>query len=459
MSENRKRKHSKDGFSRRNFLKTAGAVFAAGTLPMATGCAGNKPLVAQDPKESKIREYRTLGRTGFKTCDVSFGGVPQSANVIRYCYDKGINYFDTAESYGNGASETRIGESMEHMDRKQIFITTKMHFPPETTREQLVDRFNNCLGRMKTDYADALYIHNVDNVEMVGHEGFHAAVDQLKAEGKLKHAGVSYHGPEGDKGEPMDKVLLSAVEDGRYDLMLLVYNHMAREEGQRILTACKENNIGTTLMKTSPGGLGVEPLDPDNLSEDFQSWYDAMIEREMSHDDAIARMNRYNEQVMEEAEKIRPFVEKHGITTDLQLRQLSMQWALANPDVHSVCISLNDFDSVDSFIARSGMQLSQADHQLLKDYRHAYNQMYCRHGCSTCLAACPDQVPVSTIMRYSTYFTMQGRQKQAMSKYARLPQAGGSPCLACSAPCSGACPHGVDIQTRLIGAHKLLSFA
>jgi len=294
---------------------------------------------------------------------------------------------------------------------------------------------------------------------MVGHEGFHAAVDQLKAEGKLKHAGVSYHGPEGEKGEPMDRVLLAAVDDGRYDLMLLVYNHMAREKGKIILDACKQKNLGTTLMKTSPGGLSVEPLDPDNLGEDFQSWYDAMIEGGRSHDDAIARMRNYNQQLMDEAEKIKPFVDKHGITSTMQLRLLSMQWALANPDVHSVCISMNDFDSVDSFVSRSGMKLTQVDTQLLQDYRHAYNELYCRHGCNSCVVSCPQQIPVSRILRYATYFKMQGREKLAMAKYAKLSQQCGSSCLECEAPCLGNCPHGVNVQARLIDAHKLLTLA
>jgi predicted aldo/keto reductase-like oxidoreductase len=459
MSVNPKSGKTKYSFSRRSFLKTGSAVIAGSALPLASGCASNKPMLAQTPNESKIREYRTLGRTGFKTCDVSFGGVPQTANVIRYCYDKGINYFDTAESYGNGESENRIGEAMQHMDRKKIFITTKINLQAETTHEQLVDRFNSCLGRMKTEYADALYIHNVDSVAMVAHDGFHGAVDQLKAEGKLKHAGVSYHGPQGEQGEPMDQVLVAAANDGRYDLMLLVYNHMAREEGEKILAACKQKNLGATLMKTSPGGVVVEPLALDNLNEDYQDWYDVMIERGMAHDDVVARMQRYNEQQIEEAKQVKPFVEKHSLTTELQLRQLAMQWALANKHVHTVCISMPDFDSVDNFVSRSGMQLTQADTQLLRDYRYAYSQHYCRHGCTSCLAACPQNVPVSTIMRYSTYFTMQGREKLAMSKYAKLRNQGGSACLSCSAPCTGACPHGVNIQAKLIGAHGQLTLA
>jgi RNase P/RNase MRP subunit p30 len=50
----------------------------------------------------------------------------------------------------------------------------------------------------------------------------------------------------------MDKVLQAAAEDGRFDVMLFVYNFLQQEQGQRVLKACKENNVGATLMKTNP---------------------------------------------------------------------------------------------------------------------------------------------------------------------------------------------------------------
>ena len=124
--------------SRRGFLKCSGAaVMGGGSLHGATAQGAT-----QWPKqELGIREYRTLGRTGFKVSDVSMGcGSIAESNVVRYAYDHGINYFDTAESYGNGEHEKVIGGAMEHMDRAKIFITTKLHFPEETTREQIVDR-------------------------------------------------------------------------------------------------------------------------------------------------------------------------------------------------------------------------------------------------------------------------------------------------------------------------------
>ena len=80
----------------------------------------------EEQEKPKIRRYRTLGRTNFKVSDLAIGGWGKEANVYRYAYDHGINYFDTGESYGNGDSERKIGEALQHMDRKKVFITTKL---------------------------------------------------------------------------------------------------------------------------------------------------------------------------------------------------------------------------------------------------------------------------------------------------------------------------------------------
>ncbi len=65
-------------------------------------------------QDARILGYRTLGRTGWRVSDIGMGTVPlRDADVVRYAYDKGVNYFDTAEGYGNGAAERAIGDAMQ----------------------------------------------------------------------------------------------------------------------------------------------------------------------------------------------------------------------------------------------------------------------------------------------------------------------------------------------------------
>ena len=115
--------------NRRNFLKNSTlGLFGARVLDRKS------LLKAQETKKAdalKIKEYRTLGRTGFKVSDLSTGGTFDEG-VLNALLDAGVNYIDTAESYGNGQSETIIGKVMKNHDRKKVFITTKLSVTSST---------------------------------------------------------------------------------------------------------------------------------------------------------------------------------------------------------------------------------------------------------------------------------------------------------------------------------------
>jgi len=456
MQKQSKKYHSDHRISRRNFVKVGGAVIAGTTLNLSPV----KNLAQQTDEEKKIIQYRTLGRTGFKVSDIAMGGTRSNeANVVRYAYDKGINYFDTGETYTRGASESAIGGAQQFIDRKKIFITTKLHLRDDETKESILDRFRKCLERLQTEYTDALYIHNPPSVAFLNHDGYHAAIKQLKAEGRVKFAGISCHGPRrSDEGDSMEKVCLAAAEDGRFDLMLFIYNFMNHEPGEKILAACKKNNVGTSAMKTSPGRLQVDPLDPENLTEQQEEYIKRMVGRGSTREEAIQRMQDRVKSQQEDFEKTKPFAEKYGIKTDDQLRLTSIQWVLQNPDMQTVCISFSDFDLVDKVVPLSGTKMSENDRKFLEEYKLVYDNQYCRHGCTACITKCPHQLPVSSIMRYAYYYQCQGREKDAMQKYARLAGLDASHCMNCDAPCLSACPYGVQVQANLLQAHSLLTF-
>lgn len=461
-------KHEKDekktcGMSRRGFLATGAAA--------ALGAAAKPALGRMDEEKSaepdsppKISRYRTLGRTEFKVSDVSMGcGSIAESNVVRYAYDHGMNLFDTAEVYGNGDSETKIGEAMPHMDRSKIFIVTKLGIDAETDQQNLIERFNACLGRLKTDYVDALYSHGIADLSLVEHKPFLDACAQLKQEGKLKHAGISSHGPRGDEPDAMDTVLIKAAETGHFDVMLLSYGFVNAEEGERVLEACKEKNIGTTIMKSATGLMEMPVLDPENPSEQVQGWIEYLEGMGNTREQALERIRAYLEREkprFEEALALsKPFIEKHGIKTQDELDMKSFQWVLRNPDAHTICPSTPTFDTIDKALRLSGTQLSDSGARFLDEYARAFGSLECPFSCTDCSGACPHDVPVATIMRYAYYFRKQGRQKHAMRKYARLGAQNAAACLDCHGPCVGACTHGVRPQARLFEAHGLLNMA
>lgn len=451
MKKDARERNEKNGLTRRRFIQLGSAAVAGSTLSF-TAC--------QNDGEGKIKEYRRLGRTGFKVSDIAIGGSGIKTEVVRYAYDKGINYIDTGESYGRGRAESQIGGAMPFIDRKKVWITTKLNINMETTEEEILERCGKCLERLKTEYVDALSLHSPNRAELIGHEGFHSAIEKLKADGRVRYTGISCHGPRGREGDSMEKVLTAAAEDGRFDLMLLVYNFMNKDAAERVLAACKQKNIGTTAMKSSPGIIQVDTFDPDNPTDQQAQWMKSLIEeRGQTREQAIQRIQRMLDRQMSTAEETRPFAEQYGITTNEQLRKVSLQWVLNNPDMHTVCMSMVTFEDVDQFVPLSGTKVDHVALDALHDFEVAYNGLYCRHGCNTCVEKCAYHLPVSTIMRYSYYFEMQGRQKYAMSKYAELKDQNGARCLTCDADCKGACPHGVNIQANVLAAHALLSLA
>lgn len=452
------------GMSRRNFVKTGGAAVAGGAVmggavnPVAGGVAapgareGLFPY--RPPQEARIQAYRTFGRTGFQVSDVGMGSVPlRETSVVRYAYDKGINYFDTAESYGNGAAERAIGEAMQHMERERIFIATKARIGDGDDTEAVIRKVRQCLDRLKTDYVDSFSMHAPSSVEALGHSGYHTAVDQLKAEGRVRFKGVSNHGPN------MGDILCAAAEDGRFDMMLLVYNFLNHDEGDRIVSTCKANHVGTTAMKTSPGSLEYEPVDPENLTAEQERYVERLTNRGQSRERALARLRNQAARQKDTYDKTRPFADRYGIQTQDQLRLGSIHWVLQNPEMHTACVSFTDFDLVDKVVPLSGTRLTPPEEQMLHQVGLALESQYCRHGCSECFEACPYEVPVSTVMRYAYYYQGQGREKYAMAKYAALDGKAASHCLDCRGECEGACPHGLDIRTTMLQVHTLLTLS
>ncbi|MFC2088852.1 aldo/keto reductase, partial [Calditrichota bacterium] len=443
--------------SRRKFFQVGSLALAGSTLSYSNSRALNSQQ-AENEETIKIKEYRTLGRTGFKASDISMGciGITEP-NVVRYVYDHGVNYFDTAEGYGNGDSEKKIGEAMQFMDRKKIFITTKLVIRDNDTEETILDRFSKCQERLKTDYVDCLYMHSVKTVEWFDNPHFHSATKKLKSEGRLKHIGISSHGPRSDDQDSMEKVLCAAAEDGRFDLMLLVYNFMNKEAGEKILAACKKNNVGTSAMKTAPGVIKAEIFDPKNPSKDAEDYIERVAKRGVSREDALKRLERWAKEQQEDEIKTKPFLEKHAIKTEDQLFKSSIQWVLNNKDMQTVCIAMRDYDLCDKVIPLSGTKLSHSNSDFLKDYGKVFNNRYCRQACNECNSKCPYSLPVSTIMRYAYYYEYQGHQKFAMQRYSKLNGKDASLCESCNAECANACPHNVNIQASLVKAHSMLT--
>jgi predicted aldo/keto reductase-like oxidoreductase len=289
----------------------------------------------------------------------------------------------------------------------------------------------------------------VDKVADVKYQGFHDAVKQLKGDGKLKYAGIANHGsfnPSFESREPMDKVLLAAAEDGRYDIFLMVYNHLNHDQGDRIMRVCKDKGIGVTLMKSNPVGtyFGMK----ESIAKLEKEGKEVPEERRA----ALAKLKKQ----YEEAEG---FLKKYKLEDPAEIMEAAIKFCLNNPNVGSVVLSLENFEDLNRYVKLSGTRLTSADAAALDVFSKSMGQFYCRHACGICEDKCPHAVPVSTIMRFNHYFAAQGREKYAMEQYAELPAQRADQCQNCSGYCESACPYNVPIHTLLTLAHQNLTLA
>ncbi len=325
---------------RRKFLKASTiGVFGYGILA-STGLSQPR----EDKKsKNRIKDYRILGRTGFKVSDLAVGYV-NDEGVMATMLDAGMNYIDTGESYP-GAHQL-IGKVIKGRDRKSLFVTSKMLMEGETSKEALIKRTEKSLEDLGTDYIDCMMLHCPETVEETKHEGYHAAMKELKANARIRFTGVSNHGSfwYRDSKESMDKVLLAAAEDGRFDVFLLAYNFLQMDQAERVLEVCQQKKIGATLMKTTP--VAKYYIIKSRVDQ---------LEKEGKEIPAFYKdgLQRYKEK----ADLAQKFIAKHNLKNPEEIRSAAIKFALSNPRVNTVCCSLQTYDEMERILALSGQKL------------------------------------------------------------------------------------------------------
>lgn len=434
--------------NRRKFIKTSSlSIIGAGLLKKSYLSLDRNELKDEIPR---INKFNLLGRTGFRASDIGCGNTSEEA-ILKSLIEKGVNYIDTSERYNNGRSEIAIGKAIKEFDRKSLFITTKVH-PPLDKYEGVLARARKCLGRLDTGYIDCLMIQNADSVELVKNKAFHATVSQLKSEGSLRFCGIACHGAgwQNVPNNSMEEIMMAAIEDGRFDVLLLVYNFIQQDMSKRILKACKENNIGTVIMKANPVFRYERIL---NKIQELES----EEEKTPRMEGQLWFLKSFLDKMKVQSDQTKSFVENQRIfSNDKFMRDIAIQFVLSNPDVNTVLLNFMNFEYVESYLKLSGTTLNTAEKKMLAQYNKIYGRLYCRHACGACESSCPSKIPINTIMRYNHYFVAQGQEKYAMSKYANLPGPKASLCRDCPGYCQDACPYSVPIHSLLNIAHHNL---
>jgi uncharacterized protein len=430
---------------RRKFLKTSGlALASAGFMCRNTFTGQNKPDNSSFPF---IKKYHQLGRTGFNVSDIGCGTILiQDENLLRAIIDHGVNYIDTAKQYNNGNNERMVGRAIKKYERESLFINTKIIITKEMTEDDIVNEISECHKRIDSGYIDCLQMHMAGSVEEIRNPAFRKAIRKLKKQGIIRYCGVSCHGQSWyTESIPMDQVLDAAIDEGFFDIFLLVYNFVQRDMAENIFQRCNKQDIGITIMKTNPFGGLYSTLKETmegyiNEGKELPDW-----------------LKKINDRTILKQEKAIPFLKKYGLQNESDIRDASVKFVLDNPSIHSVILTFQNSSDIDGYIKLSGQHFEYKDQQGLSVCNEIFGRFYCKHACGICEPACPYKVPINTIMRYNHYFLTRGRLKNSITEYQKLQTNKADLCSRCSAPCQVACPYGVQIHSLMKFAHTNLS--
>ena len=217
-------------------------------------------------------EYRYLGRSGFKVPALGFGagtfggegplfsawgntGTGGARRIVDICLEAGVNLFDTADVYSNGASETILGAALKGR-RHQAIISTKLSLrmgegPNDvgSSRHHLVEATHAALRRLGTEHIDILQLHAFDAMTPV--EQVLSTLDDLVRAGKARTIGVSNF-----SGWQLMKSLAAAVRLGlqRYVANQTYYSLIGRDYEFELMPLGIDQGVGAIVW--SPLGWG-----------------------------------------------------------------------------------------------------------------------------------------------------------------------------------------------------------
>ena len=228
-------------------------------------------------------EYNIFGKTNRKVSRIGFGGAPaglknylQSYNpdaqkdrediikAIHRAIELGINFFDTAPSYGDGKGEEIFGEALEGVNKEDIFLATKVSIG---RKDQVRRSLEASLKRLRRDYVDLLQVHGekftVEEAEIVEREMLDE-MNKLKGEGLVKYIGFTSE----NNNEPVFRF----IKHNQFDTVMLLYNFIyqhpydpSRPFGSML--EAEKRGMGIIVMKPTTAGTvqkWIQQVNPEN---------------------------------------------------------------------------------------------------------------------------------------------------------------------------------------------------
>lgn len=300
-----------------------------------------------------MSERIIFGATGLEVSPISFGtwqlsprfwGDQSKKDVLAAmgtAYDAGINFFDTADAYGDGYAETVLGEFLADKPRDSVVICTKVfnHFNPDGSRypdlspEHIRQRCELELKRMGLETVDLYLLHLFDPLTPLA--DIAEAMDALKKQGKIRSCGVSNHTVE---------QLRAQRRFGAYDAVQPCYSLLDTKIESDLIPYCQAENVGVMIYSPLHKGLLTGKYKGDETFTDFRKFLpDFQGERFKT--------------IAEAVQSLEPLAKKYGLT----IYQLVLTATLMHPGIDVAIVGIKNQKQIAEAIGAIGKTISRED--------------------------------------------------------------------------------------------------
>ena len=314
-------------------------------------------------------EYRLLGRkqrttssyrnTGIKVSAISFGAGPVPAlmtngnqteiqrQTVRRAIEAGINWFDTAASYGDGESEKNLGTALKELDASGgVHVATKVRLMPDqldNIGENVKTSVMTSLERLQLERVTLIQLHNsitqnrgdqytsITPQDVLGPAGVLEAFELLKSDGLVQHIGLTGLGD--------TSALVEVIRSGAFETIQVCYNILNPSAGQtmpegfddtdygNIITECTNQRMGVIAIRVFAGGaIAGNPPSAHTLKTRFFPL--SLYERDLEKSASLMKV----------------------IPSGMSLKEAALRFVLSEPNISTALIGFSNPEQIDEAI-------------------------------------------------------------------------------------------------------------
>ena len=298
--------------------------------------------------------YRKLGSSELEVSEISLGSWLTFAGGVAFeqtractdaAFEAGINFFDTANVYGQGAAESAWGEILSSRPRDSYILATKVYMPMSDDPQdrglsaaQIAKQVDASLGRLRTDYVDLYQAHRFD--PGVAIEETIEAFQQVVASGKARYLGFSEWTPE---------QIQAAIDIAGPDLFVSSqpqYSMLWRSPEVEVFPLCAANEISQIVWSPLAQGL---------LTGKYRPGQPPPADSRAASNEMGAFMGPLmSDAVLAAVDRLRPIAEEGGMS----MAEMALAWVLRRPELASAIVGASRPEQVHANVKASGIELS-----------------------------------------------------------------------------------------------------